>query len=297
MSFGVLLALLLLATGGWVAYRRVVSSSSRPSGVDDRTFQAVLQTSDQVDRVLARAARPLLRIPLFGSQVFDAYRSRIRYQLLAAGGQFGALPELFLAVQLFCVLLGFSVLVVTAVGLVPDEIPMVLMVVLAAAIAVYPTSRVKARRKSREQELAVKLPEFAELVQIPLTTMTVLAALGFTAERTKGLVSDEVKVFLDLLRNQTVSEEDGFMLLGRRLGTPEARALVDTWARGHLYGVQISDQVKHQAEQLRTKLFQERRAAIKRLPVKLVLIMGVHFLPSLLVLGTLPIFLAFLNVG
>jgi pilus assembly protein TadC len=98
---------------------------------------------------------------------------------------------------------------------------------------------------------------------------------------------------LDIIRVNPSEEAHAFIDAGERLGVTEARAFFTALLQSHLEGASVSQNLSRQAEVLRTAAFQRRRSSLKRLPVKLVLIIGMHFIPVILILAMLPTMLSF----
>ncbi len=225
----------------------------------------------------------------------NAYRSLQRKLLIA--DIYGSSVEVFLSVQIAALFVAGMMLAGTAF-LAGDSgaIPVAAGIVTASAVAALPWNNVSKRAKARQAAVLETLPDFAELLQMSLVSgMGVLPALVFTAERISGPVSDEVLSMTRFIENNPMLEAEAFVMTGERLGTPEAKAFFAALMQSQIDGSRVSATLARQAEALRKKSYERARAEAKKLPVKLVLMMGLHFLPLLFVLALLPVFLSFGN--
>lgn len=245
---------------------------------------------DAVARFLITAARPLGRLGVVNDRESSIYQA-VERKLLAAGGAFGGQPEVFLSVQAFTLLVGFaSVLLIftgtwTAVlglhGLLGTVVPLL----FSATVASLPWALVDRRATKRVTEINRELPEFAELMQMPLSAgLSVLAAMEFTARNTTGLVSTEAANVLLLTRTRTMSDAEAFELAGKRLGTPGAIAFFGALRQAHVEGARVVEILGRQARSLRAAQYQRQREQLKKIPVKLIVIFGIHLLPAVLIL-------------
>jgi pilus assembly protein TadC len=148
----------------------------------------------------------------------------------------------------------------------------------------------KAARSSAAQA-EEQLPDFAELLQMSLVTgMSVTTALEFTAAQfTDGPVVREVRWLLDTLTLRSMSTEDAYREVGVRIGSPEAVAFFNALGQAEVGGTKVVESIGRQAESLRLKAHQNRRAEIKKIPVKLVVAFALHFLPLIFVVTMLPL--------
>ena len=253
--------------------------------------EASVATKSQVDRILMRAARPLVRSRLVNGFLTGDTRTSPMYRSLelklSGSGTFGRSVEVFIAYQVFCAIVAAAVLLAGlatgAYGLI-----LILVVLIAFIFAAYPYSTLSTAYKKRTDAVTRQLPDFAELLLMPLGSgMGVVPAIDFTANHTSGPVTDEAQLMLQRIRYRQ-SEADAFLDAGRRLGTPEAQAFFAACMQAHLEGSKLVENLQMQAEYLRNISYQKGREQAKKLPIKLVLIMGAHLIPALLLVSLLP---------
>jgi pilus assembly protein TadC len=126
---------------------------------------------------------------------------------------------------------------------------------------------------------------------MPLTIgQGIMPALRYTAEHLDGPVAEEVRNMLTILAAGTTSEADAFSFAGERLGTPEARAFFQALLQALLEGTRVSETIAAQAESLRISTYQLQRIEVKKLPIKMVIMFGIHFLPLLFIVALVPTF-------
>lgn len=241
-------------------------------------------------RMLITAARPLGSLPLVSERNSTIFQF-VERKLNASGGAFGGQPEVFLAVQSFTALSGFVLLTLVVSGVWQSVsgfsglMGTASGLLVAASIAILPYSSVNRRVQTRVAAINQDLPEFAELLQMPLTAgLSIMASLEFTARNQIGVVSEEAQNILLLTRTRSVSDAEAFELAGRRLGTPEAVAFFAALRQAHVEGARVVDVIGRQAKALREAQYQRQRAALKRVPVKLIVYFGIFLLPPVLVL-------------
>ena len=255
---------------------------------------AVSNERSAVGRILLNVARPLSRTSLIQREAATP-QWRSLQRKLNASGTFNGDVEVFLAVQVACGMIALLA-IAAAVASSDSSLNLVTGLLFGAAIAAYPWNIVSKSATKRTSAVLDNLPDFAELLQMPLSAgMGIPPALKFTAERLPGPVSDEVHRMLDQIRVNPTEESAIFIATGERLGVPEARSFFTALLQSHVEGASVSANLSRQAEILRAAAYQRRRSMLKRLPIKLVLIIGMHFLPLLFILGLLPTFLSLGN--
>jgi len=255
--------------------------------------RAVASENSTVGRILINAARPASRMPrLYDTLPTKQYR--LLQSRLLASGAFGSDIDVFLAVQALCVFIGIAFWVAGGYVIVSHAaagtLIAIVMILLGAVLMSYPYNIVSKKAKLKAIEISDALPEFAELLQMPLTSgMGVLPALAFTADRLTGPVADEVRNMQTVMRNNPNQEEQAFLMAGERLGTQEAKAFFGALLQAQVEGARVLSNLAAQAESLRVAAFQRQRSEVKKLPVKLVIMMGLHFMPLLFVAALLPV--------
>lgn len=280
-----IIAVLAFAGAGFMAFRLfklVTSPEAKANRPGDDVWDAAKATADdRVTQILMDLSKPLSSLP----SVYDAKNTpiynTIQTKLLAAGGWLNGSVEVFLALQITAALIGCASLMVGFLGIGHK----LLMAMIGATLIAYPYGTLSSKAKKRADEITGKLPDFAELLQMPLTGgLSVIAALDFTAQRSSGVVAEEVHYMLRLIRARAIDEGEAFVLAGERLGTPEARSFFQALHQAHIEGAKVIDTLASQSEALRRTAFQRQRAKLKKLPLKLVVIMFMHLMPLVFIL-------------
>jgi len=165
------------------------------------------------------------------------------------------------------------------------------IVAFAIAFTLYPYQRLSSAAKKRTAQVNQDLPDFAELLLMPLSGgFGIVHGLGFAAERApENIVAQEAAKMMQAMASRSVTDEAAFAEAGARLGTPGAIAFFNTLAQSYLQGAQAVTAIRGQATQLRKTAYQDTREKLKKLPVKLVVIIGIHLLPTLLLVILVPI--------
>lgn len=269
-----------------------LSSDIRRSGELSTDRQELWQSAianerSAVGRILLNVARPVSRASLIQREAATPQWRALKRKLNASGS-FSSDVEMFISVQIAAALIALLG-IAGAVAFSSSGLVLLTSIIFGSAIAAYPWNIVSKAAVKRTAAVLDNLPDFAELLQMPLTAgMGIAPALKFTAERLPGPVSSEVLRMLDVIRVNPSEEAAAFIETGERLGVPEARAFFTALLQSQTEGASVSTNLSRQAEVLRAAAYQRRRSMLKRLPVKLVLIIGMHFLPLLFILGLLP---------
>lgn len=283
-------ALLVVATMLYLEYRR----TSPAADPDTELWDRVISESDSpIERSVMGLARRLSNIPVVRDPDLNPLLRVVEDKLLLAGGPYGGSPQVFMAVQLatvFCAAVA-GTLVYLLTGFAP--VGGALVVLLSGL----PWSRLSEKAAKRRAEIDRKLPEFADLLQMALTSMSVLNAMAFCAKRSTGVVAEEVTRALDLVRHGVLQAPQAFMVIAERLGTPEAKSLFTSLLQAHQSGTRVSDTIAAQAAGLRASLYQAHRARIKKIPIKLVVIIAIHLIVPLIAIALLPAVLTFTGGG
>lgn len=247
---------------------------------------AISNERSAVGRILLQVARPISRSTFITRESSTPQWKALKRKLNASGA-FSTDVEVFLSVQAACLILGLGSVAVVAQA--DSKGTLIAGLLFSFGVVAYPWNVVSKAANKRTAAVLDNLPDFAELLQMPLSAgMGIPPALRFTSERLAGPVAQEVARMLDVIRVNPSEESAAFIETGERLGVPEARAFFAALLQSHTEGASVSSNLARQAETLRSAAYQRRRAALKRLPVKLVLIIGMHFLPLLFILGLLP---------
>lgn len=292
MIFVLIVLLSTTAAAFWVRSR-----SEEGADINTRAWeQAVANERSQVGRMLLGVSKRIGAVPAVQAATTSAQFRFLESKLLGAGGVYAASVEVFLAVQVLCLFIG-AVMMVGLFFAGVSGVPLFAGVVFAATISAYPYNTVSKKAKVRAEAVSRGLPEFAELLQMPLAGgMGVLPALAFTSERLTGPVSDEVRNLLIVLNSRALPEPEAFKLAASRLGTSEAQAFFTALMQASLEGAKVAKNLAAQAAALRISAHQRARGEAKKLPVKLVIIIAVHLMPMLFAVALLPTLLSLGNI-
>lgn len=281
IAAGLLMAVLIIV-------RRTSSVSVQES--HDSSFEIARSQEDStIGRLFLAAGRNLAGLPYTNvPEESPAYRS-LRTKLAASGGLYAGSVAVFLSVQVAAGILS-AMLLAVLLFVQGGWMVMVVGALLAVGIGAYPYQRLVAAAKKRAEKVDQCLPEFAELLIMPLSSgYGILPGLGFTAERTAGPVADEVKLMLSAISSRAANEKEAFEAAGDRLGTPAAKSFFNALSQAYLEGVSAVTTISGQAEQLRKLSYQRLREKLKILPNKLVFIIALHLMPTLFIVILTPL--------
>lgn len=241
-----------------------------------------------------------LAAPIASTKVLQTTASARTWKSLnekvIGSGLYGGSMEVFLSYTFAHAILA-SAAFLSALLFDVDSLVRVALIILGFGLLAYPSNRVRSKLKDREKEVAESLPEFVELLNMTLTTMSIDQALKFSLRHTgiKGPIAAETQWLLDTINARTMSDDEAFRQAGIRVGTPEALAFYSTLGRGYTQGGKVSETLANQAESLRKQSFERRRAEMKKFPVRMTLIFGLHFIPLLIVIALVPLTVGFQN--
>jgi tight adherence protein C len=286
----IVLTFLTLAAAllGLALYRRH-ADPALAAGLESQ-FAAAIEAdrNSQVSRMLLAASRPVSALPQVHLNPESSLYKSLRLKLAGANNMYGGSVEVFISVQILTALLSALMLVV-AILCQLDGATLAAVALFAAAFTALPYNKLSEAVKKRQAEITEGLPEFAELLLMPVTSgYGILPALDFTSQRQDGPVASEVRLMLAMLNSRAQTEHEAFVNAGERLGTPAALTFFNTLYQAYTDGTKVADTLRGQAEQLRKQSYEDMRAKVKALPNKLVIIMGLHLLPFLFVVVLLP---------
>lgn len=248
--------------------------------------QAISDERSAVGRILLQVSRPIYRSTIIRRES-STPQWRSLQRKVAASGAFGLDVEVYISVQVAAAMVGLGCF---AVSFASSGVVRASGLLVSLGITLFPWNIVSKGSARRSAAVLEDLPAFAELMQMPLAAgMGIPPALKFTAERLPGVVSDETLRMLDMIRVNPAEESAAFIAAGERLAVPEARAFFVALLQAHVEGAKVASSLGRQAEILRTSAYQRKRTELKKLPIKLVLIIGLHFLPVLFAVALLPV--------
>lgn len=273
-----------------IGIKIAVRDNKSPSQAQAAFDRARVTEADGLSRFFLDASRPLAGLPVVNdreSSLFQLVESKI----YAAGGAYGGSPQVFMAVQTFAALVGMIFMLLAFAGVtqkllaVQGMFGLFVAMIPAILVTIFPWYSIDRRARVRQEQISAGLPEFAELLQMPLTAgQTIMAALEFTCQHTTGPVSEEAANVVLMSRTRKVPDAEAFAIAGKRLATPEAEAFFDALMQAHVEGSRVVETLSRQAEALRTAQYQRQREKLKKVPVKLIVIFAMFLLLPLLVL-------------
>lgn len=243
---------------------------------------------ESTERLLGSAARSFSRTGAVARLSGSDKTPESLKRDIELGGAFGGNLQIFYSMQLSAMVFGAAMLAFSFLeGL--EGIYRLLLVGFGITISYWPLNKVKTAAAKKRALILEELPEFADLLLMVLSSMSVLQALNFTAERSQGSVATEMKELVRAISGRLLAEEQAFQTTASRLGTPEGREFVAALQSSYLDGTTAVETIKSQVENLQTIRYQAQRAKAKKLPVSLVVTFALHFLPILFVLAFLPV--------
>lgn len=243
---------------------------------------------ESTERLLGTAARSFSRsgavARLAGS---DRTPESIRRDL-ELGGAFGGNVRIFYSMQLSAMVFGAGLLALSFLDGIGGFYRF-LLVGFAIVISYWPMNKVRSLAQKKRELIIEELPEFADLLLMVLSSMSVLQALNFTAERSAGSIATELKELVRAISGRLMSEEQAFQLTAARLGTAEGREFISALQSSYLDGATAVENIRSQVQNLQMLRYQAQRAKAKKLPISLVVTFALHFLPILFALAFLPV--------
>lgn len=282
-----------IALGILIAVIAILGKDSDPAYVEsnkDAFDEAVAQEKDNfAGRFLVSLGRKFSGLPYTNLNEESAGYTSLRYKIASSGGLFGNSVTVFLSTQVAAALVSL-VAVVVAVFSGLSGLLLIGLIAFSFAFTIWPYQRLSSASKKRTEEVNQALPDFAELLLMPLSGgYGILPALDFAATRSTNIVGREVEILLKAIATRSVTEEEAFREAGERLGTPGAVAFFNTLAQAYFEGTAAVQVIRGQAEQLRKIAYQDTRARIKKLPTKLVVVIGIHVMPALFLVILIPV--------
>ena len=274
----------------------VVSLVRSPYTVDeDAVTRALAAAGDSaVARILITSSKRLSRLPAVHQVHETALHRSIQARLAAAGGAYGGSVDVFLSTQIGAAMAAGGLLAIVVVTH-PAWYVMAVAMAFAVGFVLYPYDAVRSRAKDRAERVSDDLPDFCDMLLIPLTLgKGVLESLRFVAERSQGPVAEEITALVTLLEAQAAPDErQAFITCGQRLGTPEAANFLNSLMMAHLEATSVSTTIAAQSNALRVGQFQRARARAKKIPVRMVVLFTVNLMPLLFVVILIPVGIGF----
>lgn len=269
--------------------------ASQPELIDKNEAkfnEAIAEEESAVLRSLLKISKPLTGLSAANLETESKLYKNLRLKLAAAGDKiFSGSVEVYIATQVACAFVGSIFLILAIVVPTDDNMITAALVLGGVGVIGWPYSKIHEAAKKRTREVNSALPEFAELLLMPLSSgYGILPALDFTATRLDSPVAREVRILMEAIRSRTVSEKEAFIEAGENLGTTEARSFFAILAQAYLEGVRVADTISAQADQLRKLEYERIREKIKKAPNTIAVYTGIHLIPSIFLIVLFPTF-------
>ena len=273
-------------------------SRGKPGPEDQVEWEGYLNRRlESTERILGPMARSLGRGGAVARMVEGSKGPESLRRMLELGGAFGGSLQIYWSMQLAAMVAGAFALAFSFLeGL--GSGARIVLVAAAGLIAAWPYNKARSDARRKTDIVLEQLPEFAELLLMTISSVSVPQALEFTADRVEGSVAADLRELVRMLNGAGRGrEEQVFAVTAARLGTAEGREFVSALKSSYLDGVGAAANIRAQVENLRMLKYQRQRGKAKRLPVTLVVTFAVHFMPLLFVLSFLPVVGALAGLG
>lgn len=252
---------------------------------------------ESTERILGPMARSLARSGAVARIAETGKGSEQLRRLLELGGAFSGSLQIYWSMQLASIVIGsFAVAFAFLEGLSTGA--RVVLLAVGALVAAWPYNKARSDARRKTEIVLEQLPEFAELLLMTISSVSVPQALNFTADRVEGSVAADLRELVRMLNGAGRGrEEQVFAVTAARLGTTEGREFVAALRSAYLEGTTAAANIRAQVENLRMLRYQQQRGRAKRLPVTLVVTFALHFMPLLFILSFLPVIGALAGLG
>lgn len=252
---------------------------------------------ESTERILGPMARSLGRSGAVARMAENSKGTEQLRRLLELGGAFGGVLQIYWAMQLAAVVVGSFAIAFSFLEGISGGARVILLTV-GVLIAAWPYNKVRNEAKRKTEIVLEQLPDFAELLLMTISSVSVPQALAFTADRVEGVVAADLRELVRMLNGAGRGrEEQVFAITAARLGTTEGREFVAALQSSYLEGTTAAANIRAQVVNLRMLKYQQQRGRAKRLPVTLVVTFAVHFMPLLFILSFLPVIGALSGLG
>jgi len=252
---------------------------------------------ESTERILGPMARSLGRSGAVARMAENGKGSEALRKTLELGGAFGGSLQIFWSMQLAALVAGAFAIAFSFLDGLGSGTRLVLVGV-GGLVAAWPYNKARSDARRKTDIVLEQLPDFAELLLMTISSVSVPQALEFTADRVEGTVAADLRELVRMLNGGGRGrEEQVFAVTAARLGTAEGREFVSALKSSYLEGVGAAANIRAQVENLRMLKYQRQRGKAKRLPVTLVVTFAVHFMPLLFILSFLPVLGALAGLG
>lgn len=252
---------------------------------------------ESTERILGPMARSLGRSGAVTRMVENSKGTEQLRRLLELGGAFGGVLQIYWSMQLAAVVVGSFAIAFSFLEGISGGARVILLTV-GVLVAAWPYNKARNEAKRKTEIVLEQLPDFAELLLMTISSVSVPQALAFTADRVEGVVAADLRELVRMLNGAGRGrEEQVFAITAARLGTTEGREFIAALQSSYLEGTTAAANIRAQVVNLRMLKYQQQRGRAKRLPVTLVVTFAVHFMPLLFILSFLPVIGALSGLG
>ncbi len=214
-----------------------------------------------------------------------AYRRKVHKELVLAGIDDRAIPEMILVAQIVAgsaMLVVAVVLMTAAVGFGMNGL--FVTVALVGAGLYVPRLALRRAARARSQQIARDLPDIVELAAMGMRAgLGVDAAFGAVIQDYPGPLADEMQRFLDDISLGTPRQQ-ALMNVKERTDVRILSQLITTLSQADEMGMPIATVLRSAAGEARLRRQQEAREKAARLPVKMLLPLVFCIFPPVLVI-------------
>ena len=175
-----------------------------------------------------------------------------------------------------------------------QQIFMVLL--LGAAIgALLPFFILQSAIRSRKEQLRRQMPEFIDLICISVQAgLSFDGAVSKITNRMKGTLSEEFQRMQRDIRNG-MSRQRSLTQMAKRCDIEEMYLFTSSIIQADRLGTSMARTLKMQADNIRDRYRQNRRAEILKAPVKIIFPIIIFIFPSIFVITLFPFLITFIN--
>jgi tight adherence protein C len=217
------------------------------------------------------------------------YSERLALKIRLAGPTRGMTPELFVLAKIVLAILGLVLGLVVASR--PAIAPWLAIGAVALGVAAGffgPDAWLDSRIGSRQNAIRRALPDMLDMLLVSVEAgLGFDASLGKVVAATTGPLSQEFSVVLQEIQSG-MPRRDAMQHLATRTGVPELSAFIMAIVQADTFGVSVSNVLRQQAKEMRTKRRQRAEELAQKAPAKMVLPLILCILPATLVVVAGP---------
>jgi tight adherence protein C len=268
------------------------TSSALESRLDDFRDRAAMPEGEENDLAIPFATRILKpgmegMARAFGSILPASILTNIEKQLVTAGSLMTL--NTFVAIWAACTIFmtGFVLFAVITVGMAVGPIQAVMVLAFGMIGLMLPRIWLRGKVKSRQKAVIRSLPDALDLVTVCVEAGLGLdAALARVADKSSGPLPDEIsRMLVDVAMGKL--RRDALMELTERLEVDELTSFINSVVQAEQLGVSVSQVLRVQADQLRTRRRQKAEKSAHEAAIKMLIPLVLFIFPAfiLVILG------------